>query len=82
MSTPAIPVPGVSGGCGGQRYAPPRASYRLQLHRGFTFDHVRELLPYLQELGISHLYFSPIFAAAPGSTHGYDVFDHNRVASQ
>src|SRR5919199_5394514 len=32
-----------------------------------------------ETLGISHLYFSPIFAAAPGSTHGYDVFDHNQI---
>ncbi len=40
---------------------------------------MRAILPYLHELGISHLYFSPIFAAAPGSTHGYDVFNHNQV---
>ena len=63
----------------GRRYATPLASYRLQLHKDFTFDWVRELLPYFASLGISHLYFSPIFAAAPGSTHGYDVFDHGQI---
>ncbi len=64
---------------GGRRYAPPLASYRLQLQAGFGFDDVRRLLPYFDRLGVSHLYFSPIFAAAPGSTHGYDVFDHNQI---
>ncbi len=62
-----------------RRYAPPCASYRLQLHKDFTFERVRELLPYFESLGISHLYFSPIFAAAPGSPHGYDVFDHGQI---
>lgn len=61
------------------RYDTPVATYRLQLHSGFGFDDVRRLLPYFKRLGISHLYFSPIFAAAPGSTHGYDVVDHNQV---
>ncbi|MFN8512984.1 MAG: alpha-amylase family glycosyl hydrolase, partial [Chloroflexia bacterium] len=64
---------------GGSRYDTPRASYRVQLHRGFTFDDARELVPYLAELGISHLYCSPIFAATPGSTHGYDVTDHGQI---
>ncbi len=62
-----------------RRYATPRASYRLQLHKDFTFDDVRARLPYFAALGISHLYFSPIFTAAPGSTHGYDVFDHGQI---
>lgn len=62
-----------------RRYGTPRASYRVQLHRGFTFDDARELVPYLAELGISHLYCSPIFAASPGSTHGYDVTDHGQI---
>ena len=51
----------------------------MQLHKGFTFDDVRARLPYLKGLGITHLYFSPIFTAAPGSTHGYDVFDHGQI---
>ncbi|MCH8009567.1 MAG: malto-oligosyltrehalose synthase, partial [Chloroflexi bacterium] len=43
-----------------------------------TFDHARELLPYLQQLGISDLYTSPLFSALPGSSHGYDVIDPTR----
>lgn len=57
----------------------PRATYRLQLHKDFTFDDAIEVLPYIADLGVSHLYLSPIMAARPGSTHGYDVIDHNRV---
>lgn len=56
----------------------PRASYRLQFRDGMTFDRAAEVVPYLRELGVSHLYASPIFAAAPGSTHGYDVVDHRQ----
>ncbi|MGE5596246.1 MAG: malto-oligosyltrehalose synthase [Hyphomicrobiales bacterium] len=63
----------------GRRYAPPVATYRLQMHRGFGFAEARALLPYLEDLGISHLYLSPIFTARPGSEHGYDVIDHNQV---
>src|SRR5579872_4277615 len=59
--------------------APPRATYRLQLHRGFTFRDAHALVPYLAELGISHLYLSPLCEARPGSTHGYDIVDHNRL---
>ncbi|MCZ4262627.1 malto-oligosyltrehalose synthase [Limimaricola sp. G21655-S1] len=51
----------------------PRATYRLQLREGVDFDTARRLVPYLAGLGISHLYLSPIFTAASGSTHGYDV---------
>ncbi|MDP2358511.1 MAG: malto-oligosyltrehalose synthase [Beijerinckiaceae bacterium] len=54
------------------------ATYRLQFREGTTFDTARDLVPYLQALGISHLYASPIFAASPESTHGYDVVDYNR----
>lgn len=56
-----------------------RATYRLQFHEGFTFGHALAALPYLEALGISHVYASPIFAARPGSTHGYDVTDPTRV---
>lgn len=56
----------------------PIATYRLQFRNGMTFDRAVEILPYLKRLGISHLYASPIFAATSGSTHGYDVVDHNR----
>jgi (1->4)-alpha-D-glucan 1-alpha-D-glucosylmutase len=56
-----------------------RATYRVQLHAGFTFDDAAELAPYLADLGVSHLYCSPYLQAAPGSTHGYDVVDHTRL---
>lgn len=57
----------------------PRATYRIQFHAGFTFKHATAIVPYLSDLGISHLYASPIFAAAPGSMHGYDIVDFNRL---
>jgi (1->4)-alpha-D-glucan 1-alpha-D-glucosylmutase len=76
MSTDTAPRPE---GTPSRRYGTPLASYRLQLHKDFTFDDVRVRLPYFASLGISHLYFSPIFTAAPGSTHGYDVFDHGQI---
>ena len=57
----------------------PRASYRLQFRNGMTFDRAAELIPYLADLGVSHLYASPIFTAAPGSTHGYDVANHQEL---
>jgi (1->4)-alpha-D-glucan 1-alpha-D-glucosylmutase len=53
----------------------PRATYRLQFNAGFTFADARRLVPYLAQLGIGSLYASPIFAACPGSTHGYNVTD-------
>jgi (1->4)-alpha-D-glucan 1-alpha-D-glucosylmutase len=55
---------------------PLSATYRLQLHGHLTFSQVRQLVPYLAQLGISTLYLAPIFRANPGSTHGYDVVDH------
>ncbi|MBV9572017.1 MAG: malto-oligosyltrehalose synthase [Alphaproteobacteria bacterium] len=54
----------------------PRATYRLQFHKNFTFDSACPLAPYLKRLGISHVYASPILKARPGSMHGYDVTDH------
>lgn len=54
------------------------ATYRLQFRSGMTFAKAAELVPYLADLGVSHLYASPIFAAVPGSTHGYDVVDHQQ----
>ena len=59
--------------------APPRATYRLQFHRDFTFRDALALVPYLAELGISHIYASPLTEARPGSTHGYDIVNHNRL---
>ena len=57
-----------------------RATYRLQLTADFGFAAARSLVPYLRDLGISHLYLSPSFQARPGSTHGYDVTDPKRVS--
>ena len=51
----------------------PSSTYRLQLHKGFSFDDAAGIADYLCELGISHVYASPYLQAAPGSTHGYDV---------
>lgn len=55
----------------------PGSTYRLQLHAGFTFRDAAALVPYLARLGITHAYTSPILRARPGSTHGYDIIDHN-----
>jgi (1->4)-alpha-D-glucan 1-alpha-D-glucosylmutase len=55
----------------------PRATYRVQLNANFTFEDLTAIVPYLAELGISHVYCSPYFRARAGSTHGYDVVDHN-----
>src|SRR5271154_3425695 len=57
----------------------PGATYRLQLHKDFTFDDAAGIADYLHALGISHIYSSPYLQAAPGSTHGYDVVDPQRV---
>ncbi|MGI8746784.1 MAG: alpha-amylase family glycosyl hydrolase, partial [Deinococcus sp.] len=57
----------------------PLATYRLQLHKGFPFARAEGALAYLERLGVSDLYLSPIWQAMPGSTHGYDVTDHSRV---
>lgn len=57
----------------------PTATYRLQLHPGFGFRDAAATVPYLADLGISHVYLSPPLASAPGSTHGYDVVDPARL---
>jgi (1->4)-alpha-D-glucan 1-alpha-D-glucosylmutase len=63
----------------------PVSTYRVQLrpasedHPGFDFDDAARVVPYLATLGVTHLYCSPYFQAAPGSAHGYDVIDHSRV---
>jgi (1->4)-alpha-D-glucan 1-alpha-D-glucosylmutase len=56
-----------------------RATYRLQFNRGFTFRDAIDLVLYVARLGISHIYASPIMEARLGSTHGYDIVDHNRL---
>jgi (1->4)-alpha-D-glucan 1-alpha-D-glucosylmutase len=57
----------------------PRATYRLQLNKDFTFVQATAIVPYLAALGISHCYISPILKARPGSMHGYDIVDHNSL---
>ena len=60
----------------------PRAIYRLQLSAQFRLDDAAALVEQLDALGVSHLYLSPVLAAAPGSRHGYDVVDPNRVSEE
>jgi (1->4)-alpha-D-glucan 1-alpha-D-glucosylmutase len=57
----------------------PKSTYRLQLNKGFTFDDAAAIAGYLKDLGVSHVYCSPYLQAAPGSMHGYDVVDHQKV---
>ena len=58
----------------------PVTTYRLQMGSTLTFDDARRLVPYLRDLGVTDVYLSPVLAAAPGSTHGYDVVDHTRIS--
>ncbi len=57
----------------------PTATYRLQFHRGFTFQDAAMLAPYLSKLGITHIYASPYLKARSGSLHGYDIVDHTQL---
>jgi (1->4)-alpha-D-glucan 1-alpha-D-glucosylmutase len=60
-----------------------RCTYRVQLTSELGFRRVREVvLPYLRDLGVSHLYLSPVLKARSGSTHGYDVVDPTRVSAE
>lgn len=60
---------------------PLRATYRLQMGPGMDFAAARALLPYLHDLGVSHLYLSPVWQARAGSPHGYDVIDPTAVST-
>ncbi len=60
----------------------PIATYRLQLNHQFRFEDARRLVSYLDSLGISHCYSSPILRARAGSMHGYDITDHNAINSE
>ncbi|MBX0329733.1 malto-oligosyltrehalose synthase [Oscillochloris sp. ZM17-4] len=57
----------------------PRATYRLQLHAGFTFADAAQIVAYLDDLGISDAYASPMLTPRAGSTHGYDITDHSAL---
>ncbi|WP_440071874.1 malto-oligosyltrehalose synthase [Streptosporangium sp. OZ121] len=63
-------------------YGVPISTYRFQLTPDFGFEKVAELAPYLRDLGVSHVYLSPILQAVPESRHGYDVTDHSRVREE
>ncbi|HEV2316138.1 MAG TPA: malto-oligosyltrehalose synthase [Thermoplasmata archaeon] len=57
---------------------PPVATYRVQVRAGFDLRDVRRILPYLDRLGVDTVYLSPLLAARPGSSHGYDGIDPAR----
>ncbi|MDB9373539.1 malto-oligosyltrehalose synthase [Nodularia sphaerocarpa] len=57
----------------------PTATYRIQFNSQFDFNSAKKIINYLNELGISDLYASPIFKARTGSTHGYDIVDPNQL---
>ena len=57
----------------------PIATYRVQLTANFDFDAAASIVPYLNALGITHLYASPFMKARKGSSHGYDIVDHTRI---
>ena len=59
-----------------------RCTYRLQLGPGLGFAEARALVPYLADLGVSHLYLPPSFQARTGSTHGYDVVDPTSISEE
>ena len=60
----------------------PASTYRLQIHAGFTLAAARTIVPYLQRLGVGAIYTSPYFASEPGSTHGYDITNHNLINAE
>jgi (1->4)-alpha-D-glucan 1-alpha-D-glucosylmutase len=70
-------VTGASGVSDAQ--AIPLSTYRLQLSPRFTLRDARDVVPYLDALGITHVYASPFLKARPGSEHGYDITDHNAL---
>ncbi len=59
-----------------------RCTYRLQLNPELDFARALELVPYLRDLGVSHLYLSPSLQAKTGSTHGYDTVDPTRISEE
>jgi (1->4)-alpha-D-glucan 1-alpha-D-glucosylmutase len=63
----------------GKRETCPSSTYRIQFHSKFRFTDSEQIVGYLHELGISHCYSSPILKARAGSTHGYDITDHNAL---
>jgi (1->4)-alpha-D-glucan 1-alpha-D-glucosylmutase len=66
----------------GKVRAQPRATYRVQLREEFDFSAAAAIAPYLERLGVSHMYCSPYMQAAPHSAHGYDVVDPTTVSAE
>ena len=62
-----------------KRSARPLSTYRLQFNAGFKFTDAQRIIGYLHALGISHVYSSPVLKARVGSSHGYDITDHNTL---
>ena len=60
----------------------PISTYRLQVHAGFPLTEAARIVPYLEALGVTTCYTSPYFTAAAGSTHGYDVCNHNEISPE
>jgi (1->4)-alpha-D-glucan 1-alpha-D-glucosylmutase len=61
------------------RPLPPVSSYRVQFSRNFTFAHARDVVPYLEALGVTYCYASPFLKSSPGSLHGYDICNHQAL---
>jgi len=57
----------------------PASTYRAQFNHRFRFSDAAQIAPYLNDLGISHLYASPYLQARPKSLHGYDICNHNAL---
>ncbi|GAC1536676.1 MAG: malto-oligosyltrehalose synthase [Candidatus Velthaea sp.] len=57
----------------------PLSTYRLQFTPQFGFRDAQAILPYLESLGVGAMYASPYLRARSGSTHGYDIIDHNSL---
>ena len=60
----------------------PVATYRVQLNKTFNFENLKQIVPYLSKLGISHIYASPIFQAKKSSMHGYDIVNPNLISEE
>jgi (1->4)-alpha-D-glucan 1-alpha-D-glucosylmutase len=57
----------------------PTSTYRVQVHGAFPLAAAASVVPYLRDLGVGDLYTSPILRSTEGSTHGYDVLDHDAI---
>ncbi len=60
----------------------PAATYRVQLSADYTLWDLIGDLPFIHDLGVSHLYLSPVFESVPGSNHGYDVLDPTKISEE